>query len=133
MASRTTLSHAMTPAEITFIKGGLPAKQGTETPPPEQTNPSEKTIDLTEPVTEKAEKEAGSGRRVRGRIRQAQPEASEILDQVPEKLSVSLRRRTAQALTRAWLELKMKDATVKKQAIVEEILSDWLSKNGYLD
>ncbi|BBO34268.1 hypothetical protein PLANPX_3880 [Lacipirellula parvula] len=49
-------------------------------------------------------------------------------------VTIRLPRRTAQALRRAHLEQRLKDAKPDtQQEIAEEALADWLAKYGYLD
>jgi hypothetical protein len=131
MHKRTTLADAMTPAETAFIKGGLPAKEVTTLPSREGPNAAEKTIELREPSDEA---EPTTRRRSRGRARQAESHESEILDRVLVHRSMRLQHRTAQALTRAYLEQKLKHAKPDTlQDIAEEAISDWLARNGYLE
>lgn len=133
MAERRTLGDAMTPEKIAFIQGSA-GKQGKALRAEEKPQAPAKTIELNERASS-GETEAGSSRRrSRGRAREAQPQASEILDQVLVPVTLRLQHRTAQALKRAYLEQKLKHAKPDTlQEIGEEALSDWLAGNGYLD
>lgn len=72
-------------------------------------------------------------RQSRGRSDSA-PEASEVLDQVLVPVTFRLHHRVAQALRRAHLEQRVNHAKPDtRQEIVDEALTAWLTKYGYLD
>lgn len=129
----------MTPAKLAFIKG-----QETKETKPEAVEaaasklPVEKIVDLQQPAAENVESQESRSRairrNVRGRSRQAVPEASDVLDQVLVPVTVRLPHRMAQALRRAYLEQRLKHAKPDtQQEIVEEALGDWLSRQGFLE
>jgi hypothetical protein len=133
MADRKTLGDAMTPEKIAFIRGstGKQAKMAQAHVGPKA---PEKTIELNETLSTEETETSPLRRRNRGRTRQEQPQASEILDQVLVPVPLRLQHRTAQALRRAYLEQKLKHAKPDTlQDIGEDAIADWLTKSGYLD
>jgi hypothetical protein len=128
MAERKTVGDAMTPEQVAFIRGDKETKAPEIAGGPK----ASKTIELTRPKVEESA-ESTPKRRSRARNRDAQPETSEILDQVLVPITLRLQHRTAQALKRAYLEQKLKHAKPDTlQEIGEEALSDWLEKEGYI-
>lgn len=122
----------MSPEKIAFIRGSA-GKQSKASRVEERPQAPAKTIELKEPAPSDETEAIPSRRRSRGRSREAQPQASEVLDQVLVPVTLRLQHRTAQALKRAYLEQKLKhEKPDTLQEIGEEALSDWLAQNGYL-
>lgn len=141
MVERRSLSDAvdLTPKLEAFIKSGIPKEPSRAEPtatPLAENSASETVVHLPQAG------EPASGRR--GRPRRASriatesggqdtdSRASNLLDEILVPLTTKLRRRTVQALRRAYLEQKLhgrKPAT--QQEIIEEAVGEWLSQNGF--
>jgi hypothetical protein len=129
----------MTPAKLAFIKGqgdpGQPADpdedQGAKSDPVQtiEVEPSQPKSDAAREPRARAPR-----RSTRDRLSHDSPEASDVLDQVLVPVTIRLTHRTAQALRRAHLELRVKHAKPDtQQKMVEEALLDWLSKHDFLE
>jgi hypothetical protein len=58
--------------------------------------------------------------------------AVSVLDEMLVPVTTKLRRRTVQALRRAYLEQKLRDLKpATQQEIVEQAVSEWLKRNGF--
>lgn len=132
MAERRSIGNAMTmtPEKLAFIKGSAAKEKTIEvTPPPQEPKPD--ALEAAGPAEELRPRAAK--RQSRGRSDKA-PEPSEVLDQVLVPVTFRLQHRVAQALRRAHLEQRLNHAKPDtQQEIVDEALSAWLIKNGYLD
>ena len=128
---------AMTPEKLAFIQG----QATTNSDAPSSAAVGEKpvvakTIDveLSQPEIPRESRSRSTRRASRGRAGQDQPEASDILDQVLVPVTIRLQHRTAQTLRRAYLEQRLKHAKPDtQQEIVEEAISDWLARQGFLN
>jgi len=137
MAERRSLGEAMdmTPEKLAFIQGQ--SKTAHSSTIATTAKAEEKTIEVAvspkEPQVLSEPAPARTRRTVR-RSGQETPGASEVLDQVLVPVTIRLPHRTAQALRRAYLEQRLKHAKPDtQQDIVEEALSDWLSRQGFLE
>ena len=151
MAERRTIAEAVAlPANLeAFIKDGVPGKAVAANPPPATSAGN----DLTEkdashssepatvvPMTKSTEPRS----RTRGQVRGSPPSgrrepenrsspdrSSELLDDILVPLTTKLRRRTVQALRRAYLEQKLEGRTpATQQEIIEEAIECWLERRG---
>lgn len=132
MAERRSIGNAMTmtPEKLAFIKGNAAKEKTIEvSPPPEEPRP-----EAPEPAASAEEvRPRPPKRQSRGRSEKA-PEPSEVLDQVLVPVTFRLQHRVAQALRRAHLEQRLSHAKPDtQQEIVDEALTAWLTRNGYLD
>lgn len=134
MGERRTMGKAMemTPAMKAFINGET--KNATQTA---EVVTDEKAIDVPRRL-EKPElaREVGpkGARRSGRRTALDRPGASEILDQLLVPLTIRVQHRTANALRRAHLEQRLNHSKPDtQQEIVEDALSDWLAKRGFLE
>lgn len=128
MAERRSLGDAiMTPEKMAFISGG----EAKRPPPVEKVKDIAPSIEVTE-ETKPTERRA----RTRSRsIREEQePEPTEILDELLVHRTARFQYRTAQALSRAHLERKLKRLRPStQQEIIEIAVQAWLRDHGYLD
>ncbi len=136
MAERRSVTDAMVPPSVeAFIKSGVAAPQPVKTAVPPD-GPDEDIIDLD------SERPARTSGRGRPRRSQGTPDrqresssgdrAASVLSEMLVPLTTKLRRQTAQALKRAYLEQKLRDATPStQQEIVEEAVGEWLSRHGF--
>jgi hypothetical protein len=128
MVERRSLGDAMmSPEKMAFISGGEAKK----------TLPVEKVKDI-QPSIEVSEDAKPSERRSRTRSRSSreeqEPEASDLLDELLVSRTARFQYRTAQALTRAHLERKLKRLRpTTQQEIIEIAVQAWLRDHGYLD
>ncbi len=128
MAERRSLGDAiMTPEKIAFISGG----EAKKSPPVEK-------VKVIETVLEASDEPKPADRRARARNRTSreehEPEATEVLDELLVSRTARFQYRTAQALTRAHLERKLKRLRpTTQQEIIEIAVQVWLRDHGYLD
>lgn len=136
MAERRSLGVAldMTPEKVAFIKGQQVTPSAA---PAESKDVQKRRIEL--PITEaesespKVEAPKAARRASRNRSNQPVPAASEILDHVLVPITIRLPHRTVQTLRRAHLEQRLNHAKPDtQQEIIEEALSDWLAKQGFV-
>lgn len=123
----------MTPEKVAFIKGEVKA----ETLQLAMAKTEEKTIDI-EPLQRQVDAVKDPAprttRRPSRRTASGTPDVSEVLDQVLVPKTFRIPHRTAEALTRVYLERKLNHVKPDTaQEIVEEALTDWLAKHRYLD
>ncbi len=124
----------MTPEKLAFIQGQ--SKTPPRAPAVSPDRPEPKTIDLEVSPKGPAASDVtpSKTRRSARRPQQETPGASQVLDQVLVPVTIRLPHRTAQALRRAYLEQRLKYAKPDtQQEIVEEALSEWLSRQGFLE
>src|SRR4051794_28216296 len=126
---RRTLQDAFTPDKLAFIKRGAgDSKPDSEAKPAEHT----KTIDLEDfkgTEDEKPETKVKNSRRTH----RERPEldATAILDEVLVPVTIRVPRRTSQALKRAYLEQKLKNAKPDTlQEVGKQAFDQWLARNG---
>ena len=139
MAERKSLSDAMTmdPEKLAFIKQGAPSNPPLQNPSPPATQ--QKTIELQAPKADDASVQQPKHKPTRPQSRaraprDAQPDASEILDQVLVPVTIRLQHRTSQALRRAYLEQRLRHAKPDtQQEIVETAVVEWLSAHGFFE
>lgn len=142
MAERRSLTDAvnLTPKLEAFITGGVPS----ESPQPVKNLTDDNPRALgPESVVEMPTRHEPRPR-VRGRPRAKErstneegdprtvDRAAELLDDILVPLTTKLRRKTVQAIRRAYLEQKLagrKPAT--QQEIIEEAVGDWLLRQGF--
>jgi hypothetical protein len=138
MAERRSIGAAldMTPDKLAFIKGEI----DTSTTKPRAKNSEEKIIEVplspSPPTQREPAKESfpRSPRRSIRRTSQEAPGVSQVLDQVLVPVTIRLPHRIAQSLRRAYLEQRLKHSKPDtQQEIVEEALSEWLFKQGFLE
>lgn len=138
MAERRTIADAvgLTPQLSDFIKSGVPASstaRGESSKP----KPTETVADV--PISSSPELRTQRGRPRRNatsmeKAGEVQPDhhAVSVLDEMLVPVTTKLRRRTVQALRRAYLEQKLRDLTpATQQEIVEQAVSEWLKRNGF--
>jgi len=128
MAERRSLGEALiTPDKLAFIKGSE-AKPQTETA-------KVKEIELTTVSNEEPKATDKQPRSTRKRAREDEaPEATEVLDEMLVSRTARFQYRTAQALTRAHLERKLKRLKpTTQQEIIEIAVQSWLKDHGYLE
>lgn len=139
MGERRTIGAAMemTPEKLAFIKGVDNARGATAAPSKPSKQSEEKTIEVDvspAEATSLSETKPRASRRTNRRTGTEMPAASEMLDQVLVPVTIRVPRRTAQALRRAYLEQRLRQAKPDtQQQIAEEALEDWLMRNGYLN
>ncbi len=131
---RRSLHDALAPEKIAFIESGPNTGNESGRSEPERARKTT-TIDIETSKSANADhgqaKPKSARRSSRGHL---QPEATEILDEVLVPVTIRLPRRISQALRRAYLEQKLKNAKPDTlQEIGEEAMTNWLNKNGYLD
>lgn len=135
MAERRTVTDAVlaTTKLDAFIKSGVPTE-----PPPAQLTVTE--LSTEREVSLKPTKPPSAKPR-RRTVRHEEPgsthstdsEAKSVLDDFLVPITTKLRRRTLQALRRAYLEQKLNDRSpATQQEIIEEAVAGWLSGNGFL-
>lgn len=133
MVERRSLGQAIdiTPEKLAFIQG----QDKKETSKAE--TPQEKTVELERKSASSArpsEPTQKTMRRTRNRASSLAPTSDQILDQVLVPVTIRLQHRTSQALKRAYLEQRLHHSKPDtQQEIVEEAVSDWLQKQGFLD
>src|SRR4051794_16958125 len=121
MAERRSLGDAiMTPEKMAFIGGGEAKKA-----------PAVEKVKDIQPAIEASEEAKPSERRSRPRGRstreEQEPEANEVLDELLVSRTARFQYRTAQALTRAHLERKLKRLRpTTQQEIIEIAVQAWL-------
>lgn len=136
MSERRSVTDAVlaTPRLNAFIKSGL----AEEPPRAEPDIPSRSEERSREEVPhEPAKPRRGRPRRAatykpdkRPRVEPAG--TSSVLDDILVPVTTKLRRRTLQALRRAYLEQKLADRTpATQQEIIEEAVAGWLMENGF--
>jgi hypothetical protein len=119
----------MTPEKLAFIKGNGAKEKGIEKEPLRE---EPKSDEAPEPMVPEQTKQRP---RRQGRVRNERAsDASEVLDQLLVPVTFRLQHRVAQALRRAHLEQRLNHVKPDtQQEIVDEALTAWLTKNGYLE
>ena len=116
----------MTPDKIAFIKGAEAKAQE-----PVKTNEIEVVTDASDgskPVERKPKPTRRSPKE------EYEPAPNEVLDEMLVSRTARFQYRTAQALTRAHLERKLKrQKPTTQQEIIETAVQHWLKEHGYLD
>ncbi len=122
----------MTPEKLAFI-GGQSAPPKPKATKEDSPSDAEQIVDLEERGATELSNNS-KGRVSKRRERANEPDAKEILDQLLVPKTIRLQHRTAQALKRASLELRLRHAAMSsEQQIAEEALSQWLTKQGFLE
>ena len=120
----------MTPAMKAFIKGEA---ETTASVAVKEIETSEVAAD-TKAVESQKNSTPRATRRAGRRAGPEMPGASEILDQVLVPITIRVQHRTAHSLRRAHLEQRLSNSKPDtQQEIVEDALSDWLGKHGFLE
>ncbi len=130
MAERKSIGEAMkmTPEKLAFIQG----EGNSHKPTSVKERPSTEVEQVVEidPVTQRVNRPKVAKRR----DRMSELDAADVLDQLMVPMTMRLQHRTAQALKRASLELRLRRAEVASlQEIADEALSQWLTKHGFLE
>ena len=128
MAERRSLGDAiMTPKKMAFIAGG----NAEEVPPVEKVKDIQTSIEAFE---EAKPSERRSRSRTRSSREEQEPEATDVLDELLVSRTARFQYRTAQALTRAHLERKLKRLRpTTQQEIIEIAVQAWLRDHGYIE
>lgn len=132
MVERRTMGKAMemTPAMKAFISGDVEKTDAVAREIELKSNAA--AVELAETVP-RPESTPRAARRSARRMSSEAPGVSEILDQLLVPITIRVQHRTAHALRRAHLEQRLNHAKPDtQQEIVEDALSDWLNKRGYL-
>ncbi len=134
MSERRTVTDAVlaTTKLDAFIKSGVPTE-----PPPAQLTVTELAT-VREAATRPTRTASTKPRRrtIRddkdGSTPTSDGQAQSVLDDLLVPVTTKLRRRTLQALRRAYLEQKLNDRRpATQQEIIEEAVAAWLSGNGF--
>lgn len=126
MAERRSLTTArMTPEAAAFIQG-------------ESKQTQVENVRLIDVVPTSTEEDKPSDKRMKTRSRaireEQEPGPSDVLDELLVSRTARFQYRTAQALTRAHLERKLKRLRPSsQQEIIELAVQAWLRDRGYLD
>ena len=130
----------MSPEKRAFIQSGIKPQVPVKAAEVHEPQREEKTVDLPSPTLaaetpQDFKTKAQAKRQSRGRgQQQAQPDASDILDQVLVPVTIRLPHRMAQALKVAYLQQRLRHVKPDtQQEIAEEALGEWLSSHGFLD
>lgn len=134
MTQRRDLGNAMemTPAKAAFISGKpVEAVKEAIRIVPEKPEVEQPEV-MSEAEEDKAPKAASSPRRRKGEGTSVEAHNS-FVGELLVSLTTRIQPRTANALRRAHLEQKLRHAKPDtQQDIIEEALSAWLSRNGFL-
>lgn len=148
MAERRTIAEAVAipPNLEAFIKEGVPGKSVRQAQPSASTDGND-ALNASEPATvvsmaKPTEPRSRARSQARGshpstrreaENRSAPDRSSDLLDDILVPLTTKLRRRTLQALRRAYLELKLEGRTPStQQEIIEEAIENWLERRGFV-
>lgn len=127
MVERRSIGNAiMTPDKIAFIKGAE-----VKTQEPAKTKEVELATESSDD-TKPAERKPKAAKR--SPKEEYEPAPNEVLDEILVSRTARFQYRTAQALTRAHLERKLKrQKPTTQQEIIETAVQHWLKEHGYLD
>lgn len=133
MVNRRSISDAVAvkPDIEAFIRGGVPGvvKEIAQVKEPPTREEESVVVDLQVADTKPRTKVR---RQRRGESREEREGEASLLDDILVPLTTKLKRKTVQALRRAYLEQKLagrKPAT--QQEIIEEAVGEWLGRNGF--